>query len=126
MTRTEILKNASDIISKDRQSDYGDPEENFAVIGNLWSIYLDREIDAYDVANLMALLKIAPTAQPPDQHGLRYRPRRLRCLRGRDPEQDEVPVHTAASRGVPRALCPYLGDRQCLPSVVPAVPRSRR
>jgi hypothetical protein len=68
MTRAEILDAAKEIICKDREGQYGAPENNFALISVLWKAYIrgaiGQEIDlrAEDVANLMALLKIARIA----------------------------------------------------------------
>ena len=62
--RARILNEARDIICSDRNKQYGEPEDNFAVIGELWSQYLRRskdvaiDLNGYDVGMLMALLKI--------------------------------------------------------------------
>ena len=68
MNREEILKVAAECICVDRDNQYGEPENNFATIANLWSEYLfakgylDELIDSDDVAIMMALLKIARIA----------------------------------------------------------------
>ena len=59
MTRSDILHEAETQITGQREQDYGSPENNFALIANLWSDYLDAEITALDVAMMMCLLKIA-------------------------------------------------------------------
>lgn len=59
MTRAEILSKAKEIVCKDRNDQYGEPEDNFAQIANYWSVYLGEEICAQDVAVMMCLLKIA-------------------------------------------------------------------
>lgn len=62
--RAQILNEARNIICSDRNRQYGEPEDNFAVIGELWSQYLRRAKDAdidlngYDVGMLMALFKV--------------------------------------------------------------------
>lgn len=62
--RAQILNEARGIICSDRNQQYGEPEDNFAVIGELWSQYLRRakdadiDLDGYDVGMLMALFKI--------------------------------------------------------------------
>lgn len=62
--RAQILNEARSIICSDRNRQYGEPEDNFAVIGELWSQYLRRakdadiDLDGYDVGMLMALFKI--------------------------------------------------------------------
>lgn len=38
---------------------YGPPEENMQEVANFWSAYLGGRVDAYDVAIMMALYKIA-------------------------------------------------------------------
>ena len=58
-TREECLKKAMEIVCTDRESQYGAPEDNFAKIADLWSIYLRSDIDSEDVSMMMALLKIA-------------------------------------------------------------------
>jgi len=62
MTRAEILNTASDCVCKDREQQYGSPEDNFAVIAKLWSVYMVGKIStdftAHDVSIMMALLKI--------------------------------------------------------------------
>ena len=57
--RVEILHDAEKCICGQREQDYGNPEQNFCIIANLWSDYLDDEITALDVAMMMCLLKIA-------------------------------------------------------------------
>jgi hypothetical protein len=42
----------------DREEDYGSPENNFARIAGLWSAYLGVPIRVWDVAAMLALLKI--------------------------------------------------------------------
>lgn len=53
-----ILDEAKQIVTEDRNKQYGPPEDNFAKIGDLWSAYLGREISAHDVAIMMTLFKI--------------------------------------------------------------------
>jgi len=57
--RQSVLDEASRLIHGPRQDHYGPPAENFAAIAKMWSAYLGSNIDARDVCNLMALLKIA-------------------------------------------------------------------
>ena len=59
MTREEVLKRTAEIVCKDRDAQYGHPENNFALIAKMWSIWLDTEVTARDVAMMMAMLKIA-------------------------------------------------------------------
>lgn len=66
MTRSEILEAAQTCVCGDREQDYGSPEDNFKRIADLWNIYLGERlcvnIDAEDVAAMLALLKIARIA----------------------------------------------------------------
>lgn len=57
--RTKVLQEAAELVNGPRQDDYGTPAQNFACIAQMWSAYLGEEIEARDVANMMALLKIA-------------------------------------------------------------------
>lgn len=61
--REEILERTKEIITGDRKNDYGDAEDNFGSIADLWNAYLGERlkvlIDPVDVANMMILLKMA-------------------------------------------------------------------
>ena len=59
MTRAEILDDAKRCVCGDREEDYGSPENNFAVIGRLWTAYMGYSFSPKDVAMMMALMKIA-------------------------------------------------------------------
>ena len=70
MDRKECLNMALDIVSKDRQNDYGTPESNFGTIAKYWTTYLRKycktiNIYPHDVAAMMCLLKISRTATSP-------------------------------------------------------------
>ena len=58
-TRSEVLDTAKQLINGDRAKQYGSAEDNFGCIAQMWSAYLGKDVTAYDVANMMALLKIA-------------------------------------------------------------------
>jgi hypothetical protein len=62
--RTEILDAAKRCVCGDREQDYGSPEDSFATIAALWNAYLGAsyDLDAKDVAAMLALLKIARIA----------------------------------------------------------------
>ena len=69
--RAAILDAAKEIVTGEREQQYGKPEDNFRMIGNLWEIYLKaRCLDSCgglhilpeDVAMMMSLLKIARIA----------------------------------------------------------------
>lgn len=59
MKRGEILKEAEKCICGQREQDYGQPENNFADIAKLWTIYRGVNFTSKDVAIMMCLLKIA-------------------------------------------------------------------
>ena len=59
MNREEILEKAKAIVTGERENAYGSPEDNFATIAELWSMYLGVGIDSEDVATMMILLKVA-------------------------------------------------------------------
>ena len=62
-TRESILEEIKNAILKDRQTTYGPPEDSFAIIADLWTVYMSRHkpgpLLPHDVAALMALMKIA-------------------------------------------------------------------
>lgn len=57
--RKALLKEAMKIVTKDRNDQYGGPEQSFFLISEFWSAYLNMPISSQDVAIMMALLKIA-------------------------------------------------------------------
>lgn len=68
MTRAEILDKAKDIVTRERQDQYGSPENNFKLVADLWTTYIDEaimqngmtvDLRPQDVAVMMMLLKIA-------------------------------------------------------------------
>ena len=59
MNRKEILKRSKDIVCSERETEYGDVNENFKIIANFWSDYLGVVITEKDVSCMMSLLKIA-------------------------------------------------------------------
>ena len=69
MNREEILDTAKEIVTKDRQNNYGDVEDNFQTIAQLWGTYINAAcingtdfdfcLTEEDVAALMILMKVA-------------------------------------------------------------------
>ena len=59
MNRRQCLDAAASAVLGQREQDYGTPESNFGCIADFWSNYLNQQIEAHDVAIMMALLKIA-------------------------------------------------------------------
>lgn len=62
MQRSEVLSIAESLINGDRQNDYGSPEDNFNNIAVRWSQILKVQIQGWQVALMMADLKIARIA----------------------------------------------------------------
>lgn len=74
-TRQAVLTDASEIIARDRNADYGDPEDNFRTIADLWNAYYERRaysldgttswFEPVDVAMMCGLIKVARIANSP-------------------------------------------------------------
>lgn len=59
MNRSDILDTAKQAVTVNRAATYGDAERNFGLVAAYWSGHLDMQVDATDVAVMMALLKLA-------------------------------------------------------------------
>ena len=60
MNREQILQAAQEAVTRDRNTEYGEPEDCFDIIAAFWEVYLGfGGITATDVANMMVLLKMA-------------------------------------------------------------------
>ena len=59
MFRKQILENAIRTVCQDRSDKYGQIEDNFGLIADLWSSYLGASVTAVDVAMMMGMLKMA-------------------------------------------------------------------
>lgn len=57
--RELTLNEAKKCILGDREQDYGSPEDNFTTIAKFWSDYLDKDISAQQVADMMILMKVS-------------------------------------------------------------------
>lgn len=70
-TRKRVLSEAERCVCGQREQDYGTPDDSFQKIAALWTAYLsqnsivDTVFSAYDVAAMMALLKIARISENP-------------------------------------------------------------
>lgn len=69
MNRREVLESAIKCVCHDRQDQHGNPEDTFAMIADMWEMYLchkygiDVSISPSDVAWMMTLLKVARSAK---------------------------------------------------------------
>jgi hypothetical protein len=59
LPRQKMLEEAADIISGQRDAQYGGPEDNFGRIAKIWSVILGIDISTEDVAMMMVGLKVA-------------------------------------------------------------------
>ena len=59
MERGTILDKAKETINVARQDAYGNPEDSFSAIAELWTAYTGVTFTAHDAAMMMALLKVA-------------------------------------------------------------------
>ena len=60
--RTHVLETANNLITGSRESEYGSPRLNFQNIAERWSQHVGVPIEGYQVALMMADLKIARLA----------------------------------------------------------------
>lgn len=60
--RTHVLETANNLITGDREKDYGSPKLNFQNIADRWSQHVGVPLEGYQVALMMADLKIARMA----------------------------------------------------------------
>lgn len=73
MKREEFLERVKSIVCTDRNQQYGEPEDNFTVIANLWRDYLRGAgvkidfLEPYDVAMMMVLFKVGRAATAQDR-----------------------------------------------------------
>ena len=62
-----MLDFATALINGDRERDYGTPAENFGRIADGWSVILQSDVSAEQVALCMAWLKIARLVNGPHE-----------------------------------------------------------
>lgn len=72
-TRQQILEDAIQCVTKDRNATYGYPEDNFKVIAQFWNDYLISKwrlnqpiVDTKDVSVMMILMKISRIITSPE------------------------------------------------------------
>lgn len=61
--RLKTIQAAIDCVCKERNDQYGEPEESFSTIAELWTAYFGHEYTAHDVAMALALLKVGRIAK---------------------------------------------------------------
>lgn len=72
--RKRILDDAIDAVCSDRCGLYGEPENNFSVIAELWSAYIrvitwhDPDLTPKEVAEMMILFKVGRSATALEDH----------------------------------------------------------
>lgn len=61
MNRESILNGAMGAVMHDRNTSYGDPEDNFRDIAAMWNVYVGMPgcFKAHDVAAMMILVKVS-------------------------------------------------------------------
>ena len=64
--RSECLDDAMQLLTGDRNVEYGEPIENFERVATGWSIILNANVTPHEVALCMAWLKIARLTETPD------------------------------------------------------------
>lgn len=57
--RERVLEDALKVVTADRMTDYGTPEQNFQRIASYWSVLFGITVEPWQVAAAMSLLKIA-------------------------------------------------------------------
>lgn len=65
--RTDLLRQAEQLINGDRNNQYGEPTQDFTRTARMWEAYLSIPIRAHDVAALMCLLKLSRISWQPDK-----------------------------------------------------------
>lgn len=63
--RSKLLREADDIVNKDRNSIYGNPEDNFKDIAELWSAYKGVHFSSMDIVIMNMLIKVARLKKTP-------------------------------------------------------------
>ena len=70
--RERLLQEAIVVVSNDRNTTYGEPEDAFELIADYWSVYLKAKYDitlvTADVPLLMTLMKLARLTHNPHHH----------------------------------------------------------
>jgi len=68
--RASVLAEATELVNGDRNSQYGDPIQDFRRTADMWNAYLGFEYGAlqpHDVAAMVAMIKLSRIAWSPDK-----------------------------------------------------------
>jgi len=66
LTREAVLANANELINGDRAQMYGDAAVAHDRIARVWSVLIDKEINAHQVCLLLAAMKMVRAAVNPE------------------------------------------------------------
>ena len=66
LKKDKVLKQAETLVMKDREKEHGDFQLTHWRAAMLWSVYLEKQITADEVAVCMALMKIVRTINNPE------------------------------------------------------------
>lgn len=58
MAAGDLLREAAELVDFDRALPYGDANQVYAAVADLWAAYLGRPLTAAEVADMLALMKI--------------------------------------------------------------------
>ena len=70
MSEKTILKEAEELVYGDRNKDYGTVTDNFTTIAKLWSVVLNQNVTAEQVALCMVQVKVARQLFKPKRDNL--------------------------------------------------------
>jgi hypothetical protein len=59
LNRKQILNDAANAVLRDRNATHGKPENSFGTIAKLWGVFIDKDIEPWQVAIMLGLLKVA-------------------------------------------------------------------
>ena len=65
MNRADLLDKAKELITKERNGTYGEPDVSFGTVALLWGAFTDYTFTSKQVAIMLGLLKIARLKENP-------------------------------------------------------------
>ena len=63
--RQVVLDTARGLVLRDRNQDYGSPEDDFRRTAAMWSAYTGHQFTPHDVAVMMILIKVSRLSESP-------------------------------------------------------------